>query len=280
MTYAVSHPDTITPAQPAAQRNVTKWILALMLFFSLLAFFTALQVFQLTSRGPAERTLRRAVATVSEIDLLLDRHYDDLRERADAVAPTATLELQDFPVAVPLSPAEVQSQSRDQLRETLLDRAAARMYEHGTDAMRNDASTGDPGVFSAGGTVDFLLDLLRKDAHTAAGVLMVILGVISLLLAAALAAAARGFGRAVAVSAVALASSVVLLLFAILGSASLHTGAGSEYLQHQLVDLAGDLAWLPVRNAAILVVCSALITALAAVAARLSDTRLPARPIP
>ena len=271
MTFTAARPTPAAQAEATSGRNVAKWIVALALFFSLLAFFAMLQVFQITSEGASKRTLERSLAVISEIDVLLDRHYDDLRERANAVQPNETLELEDFPVSVPLAPEEVQTQSRDELRQTLLERGADVMYDDGTGALRDEASTGDVGMFSIGGSIDRALDLLREDVHTVSGIAMTAMGVISLLLAVALAAATRGFGRVVAIGAVALAAAVTLFLVALLGWVSLETSGGSEYVRVEFTDIFREVAWLPLRNSAILVAVAAFVTAMGAIAARVTD---------
>jgi hypothetical protein len=250
---------------------VTKWIVGLALFFSLLGLFAMLQVFQITSEGAAERTLRRSLAVVSEIDVLLDRHYEDLVQRAESADANETLVLEDFPVIVQLTPDEVQTQSRDEIRETLLDRGAATLYDDGTGALRADASTGDVAVFSVGGSIDRSLNLLREDVHIASAIAMIVLGAISLLLAIALIAATRGFGRVVALGSVALVASVMLLIIAAFGWWSLDTSGGDEYVRTEFVGIAQEVAWLPVRNFAILAAAAALVTGIGALAARLTD---------
>lgn len=278
MTYAPAHPATAHTSSGSASRSVFKWIVALALFFSLFAFFAAVQLFQLTTEGAAERTLQRSLAAVSEIDVLLDRHYDDLRERADAVGPDETLELQDYPVLVPLTAAEVQSLSREELRTVLIDRGAARLYADGTNALRDDASTGDPGTFTVGGSVDLALDLLREDIHNAALVLMIVLGAISLVLTALLVGATRNFGRVVAVGAVAFAASFALLLLALLSRFSLRADGETEYVRAQVLDIGREVVWLPVQNAAILTLAFAIVVATGIIAAKWHDLREPASP--
>jgi hypothetical protein len=273
LTYAPPRPAAAYAPERTASRNVAKWAVALALCITLSGFLATLQLFQITSDGASHRTLRRAIAVVSEIDVLLDRDYADLRQRAESVGANETLELQDYPLSVRLTPEEVLGQSRDDLRETLLDRGADAMYEDGTDAMRSEASTGDVGVFSFGGSIDRALDLLREDVHIALGVVMVVLGVISLVLAAALALVTRGFGRLAALAAVALASSTLLLLLALVVRLGLETAGGSEYVRAEFRDIARELAWLPIRNGIILVGLTAFVTAIAAIAARVTDAR-------
>lgn len=257
--------------ETATHRNVTKWIVALALFFALFAFLAAIQIFQVTSRETSERTLRRSLAVVSEIDVLLDRNYEDLQQRAESAGPNETLELRDFPVSVPLTSEEVRTQPRETIRQTLLERGAGTLYDDGTGAMRDESSSGDVAVFSLGGSVDRSLNLLRDDIHLAAGVLMAVLGVISLLLAALLIAATRGFGRVVAAGAVLLASSTALLLLALLMWVSAETDDSDDYVRSEFLDIAREISWLAVRNGFILVAIASIITLTAAVAARVTD---------
>lgn len=273
MTYAPARPTTLPQDEATTHRNVTKWIVGLALFLVFLGFLVALQAFQATTEGTSERTLRRALAVVSEVDLLLERHYEDLRERADAADPNETLELQDFPVRVPLTPDEVRAQSRDELRATLLERGADLLYEDGTGAMRAESSEGDVAVFSFGGSFDRTLNLMREDVHLATGVLMAVLGGIALFLAVLLALATRGFGRVVALGIVALASSAVLLVVALLVRLSAVTDDGDEYVRSEFIDIAHEVTWLPIRNGAILVVVAAVVAVLGAVAARVTDSK-------
>ena len=204
--------------------------------------------------------------------MLLDRHYDDLVQRAESVGPNETLELQDFPLSAPLTAEEVQNQSRDELRQTLIERGASAMYDDGTSALRNETSSGDVGVFSVGGSIDRSLNLLREDIHIASGIAMVVLGVISLVLATLLVAATRGFGRIVALGGVALASSLALLLIALIVRLGIESDGSDEYVRSEFLDMARELAWLPIRNGAILVTAAALMTALGALAARVTDS--------
>lgn len=271
MTYAPARPAVVHEGDATSHRNVTKWIVALLLFITFLAFLAALQAFLITSEGASERTLRRALATVSEIDVLLDRQYEDLRQRAESAGPGESLELQDFPLTVEFTASEVSSQSRDELRDTLLDRGASTLYDDGTGAMRAESSTGDVAVFSLGGSIDRALNLLREDVHTALAVVMVVLGAIALALTGLLITATRGFGRILAPAAVALAASTTLAAAGLLARLSLETSGGDEYVRAQFLDIARELVWLPIRNGAILAGVSALVTAIAAIGARASD---------
>ena len=71
-------------AGPAAWRNVAKWAVAFLFLLVLAATLTTLMLFQATSEGASKRTLRRAVAALSEIDPLIDRNWDSLHQQAMA----------------------------------------------------------------------------------------------------------------------------------------------------------------------------------------------------
>src|SRR4029079_3200436 len=80
-TMAGRYHSVAREADSTIWRGVAKWTAGGGLFLALLAMLTSLLLFQLTAEGSAKRTLRRSVAALSEIDLLLDRQYDDLQQR-------------------------------------------------------------------------------------------------------------------------------------------------------------------------------------------------------
>jgi hypothetical protein len=145
---------------------------AFVFFCALSGLLAALTLFQVTAEGSSKRTLRRAVAALTEIDPLLDRHYDELRQQAASASPGETLELQDFPISIPLTRDDVQDSSKDDLRDLLLDRSADVMYARGTDPLRSTAGGNqDVGAFTVAGITDNGLGFLRSRYHDILGVL-------------------------------------------------------------------------------------------------------------
>ena len=112
-------------------RNIFKWSFGLLLVLALTSLLVAISLAHLTAEGPAKRVLDRSVASLTEIDTLLDQGYEELRataeedeeaamERDSPACPTdasdraaaekdeeAALQLPDFPVQVTLSSEEV-----------------------------------------------------------------------------------------------------------------------------------------------------------------------------
>jgi hypothetical protein len=240
-----------------------------------LAFtFMAFSLFQLTGDTTARPALRDALNALVEGDGVVARNYEDLVARAEASQPDDTLELRDYPISIPLSPEEVLASSQDDINATLLERGVDRLYDEGTDAFRDDGGDG-AGRFTAAGAAGSLLGFLTDDVHVMLGVLTLVLAGISVALAIALVAVCRGFGRMTACGAATIAASLPLLLVGLLAyvSARSEADAEDEYVRHELMLIAEDLAWLPVRNGLAFMLVGAALLISGAVCARLSDAR-------
>ena len=276
---AVREPRFVAP-EPAADRSGAKLGVSLLLLVSLVGLFSSLTLYQLTAEGVAKRTLSRSVAALTEIDPLLDRNYDDLQQRAGAAAPADTLQVRDFPIAVPLTPAQAKTISRQDLRALLLERSADALYADGTSALRAPAAhAGSVGVFSVAGISDRGLGFLTTRNHDILRVLTFALAAVSLALAAALGMLCRGFGRLAAVGGVTLAAAVPWTLggFGVWLYLRAVDGAGTEYTKAQFAQIGRELAWIPIRDGAALGLLGALMLILGIALARWSDGRLRAR---
>lgn len=262
-------------------RNVAKLGVGLLLFFALLALAAVLALYQLTSRDTARNALRRSVAALTEIDGLIDRNYAALQQQAAVTTPGNTVQLPGYPINVPLKPADAQSMSKEQLREKLLDQSADIMYAHGTSPLRSQTkNAGSVGVFSIGGLTDHGLDFLRSRNHDILRVLTFVLAAVSAVLALALAALCRGFGRLVAVGVVTFAASLPVLFFGLAAWLYLRANDSGEYTRQQFASLGADLAWIPLRDGLALAALGVVMLVLGAVLAAWSDRRAPAyRPL-
>jgi hypothetical protein len=232
-------------------RNAGKWAVALAFFIALGALLASLQLFQVTSEGTAKRTLRRAVAALTEIDPLLERSYDDLQQRAATAQPDETVRLRDYPLDIALRPEEVRGVPQDRIRDLLLDRSADLMYSRGTAPLRtaNGRAQGI-GLFTVGGLTDHGLGFLTKHRHDTLGVLTFALAALCLVLGVTLAVLCRGFGRLASVGAVALMASIPLL-FAGIGVRfymRIVSEGDTEYIQREFLDIGQGLAWIPIRD--------------------------------
>jgi len=221
---------------------------AIGLAMALLALLVALNLLQLTAPGPAHRALRRAVASLTEIDSLLTAQVPALREQANT-SPDEPLSLPDYPLNVTLSPQEAQKPPTE-MRDLLLDRSADKVYQEGTAAFRQGGQGGDSSRLSVQGAVRTGLGLLTAGNHDALRWTTVALGILCGALSGALLFRTPGYGRLVALgSVVATASMLFLLLTAVVRLILAVAGwATDDYITVQLLDLAKGAAWLPVRN--------------------------------
>jgi hypothetical protein len=243
--------EFVVRAGPDLWRNIGKWTVAFLFFCALTALMISLHLFQATAEGSAKRTIRRSVAALTEIDPLIDRNYDDLQQRAASAGPDDTVELRDFPIAVPLARDDARGASKEQLRDLLLDRSADLMYTRGTEPLRDGAHAGDDvGGFSAAGLTDGGLGFLRSRNHDILAVLTFVLAALCVVLGLTLAALCRGFGRLASVGAVVLVASAPLLILGIGARFYMRivTNEDTEYIQREFLRIGQGLAWIPIRD--------------------------------
>lgn len=243
--------DASSDTSPDFWRNFGKWTVALLFFIALGALLVSLQLFQATSEGTAKRTLRRAVAALTEIDPLLERNYDDLQQRATTAAPDETVRLRDYPLDIPLLPGEVRGVETDGIRDLLLDRSADLMYSRGTAPLRaTNGRSQEVGLFTVGGLTDHGLGFLTRRRHDTLGALTFALAAVCLVLGVTLAALCRGFGRLASVGAVAVMASTPLLLAGIGGRFYMRivSEGDTEYVQREFLEIGQGLAWIPIRD--------------------------------
>lgn len=228
-------------------RSVAKWICGVVLSFALAGLIVTVSAYQVTSEGAAKRALSRAVAALTEIDLLLDQNLALMRDEAQSVRPGETVALADFPVEVGLTPEESQ-QTRDEVRRLLLERAADRLYAEGTGALRADAeSAEDIGPFSAAGATDSGLGLLRDGAHTALGVAMVVLAVACAALIAGVVLLSRGFGRVMSLGVVVIVAALPIAIVSLGLRLLLRETGGDGALEREVFAVAEELFLVPIR---------------------------------
>jgi hypothetical protein len=259
---------------PLFWRSLGKWGVGFALFLALAALMVSLQLFQVTAEGPSKRTLRRSVAALTEIDPLIERNYDDLQQRAAAAAPGDTVQLKNFPIAIPLKPDEVEGQSKQQVRDLIIDRAADLMHAHGTEPLRvNPQSSSSVGLFTVGGITDTGLDFLRSRHHDLLGIVTFALAALCAFLGVTLAALCRGFGRLASVGGVVLAVAMPVLLAGIGARFYMRivSEGDTEYIQHEFLLIGQGLAWIPIRDGAAFTVFGAALLIVGVVCAAWAD---------
>jgi len=274
VTYRVPYPAVEAEPDEASPRVVSKWFIGFMFSLAFFALLVALQVMQITSEDAAKRTLRRTVAAATEIDVLIERHHEELVTRAESAAPNDPIVLEEFPIGVTLTREETIDSTPDELRALLLDRSADVLYDEGADAWLSEESTSaDGGTFSLAGLVERAIGLLREGAHELVSIVLIVLAVISAVLAAALVAASRGFGRLVSLGAAMLVASAAMTLIAVIGWGVLKVSSPSEYIESELIAIGEELAWAPVRNGLAACGLSLVVLAIGIAGARIADAR-------
>jgi hypothetical protein len=242
------HQDAAAGGLFGWHRHAPQVATALGLAMAQLALLGALNLLQLTAPGPAHRALRRAVASLTEIDSLLAVHGAALRQQAD-VSPDEPLALADYPLDVPLSPEEAQRPAAE-VRDLLLDRSAEQVYQEGSAAFREEGQSGDAPRLSVQRAVRTGLGFLTAGNHDALRWTTLALALVCGVLSGALLLVTRSYGRLGALGgAVAVASLLFLLLAVAVRLVLSLAGWGTDdYITVQLLDLAKEAAWLPIRN--------------------------------
>ena len=246
MTYASTR---TYPYAEASQSNRTpgKLIVGALLVAGLVLTLIVLQLYQASSEGTATRALRRSVAALTELDVLVAQQYDQLQTQAATAAPGDVIVLDGYPLAVQLSPNEVGDVPQNELRETIVSESAAILYSDGTSAWRAvDGS--DPGRFTAAGAVDRSMDLLREDVHDVSLIALTVLAAVSLILVVFLATFCRGFGKIGAVGVAILFAAIPVLLGGALGRLFTAGADDDHYLRDQLFAIGHGLSSIPLRD--------------------------------
>jgi hypothetical protein len=233
-------------------RVLFKWGIGLLLVSTLGVLLLAVDGTQLTAAGTAHRVLRRTVASLTEIDALIE-NPDQMATTGTISGDSASSRLTGFPIDVSLTAKEADSLSSFELRDLVLDRSADRLYADGFSAFReNDAGgASDIQILSPPGAVRYTAGLLTEGNHDIMQIVMAVVAVVAAFLALVLVLLSRGYGRLTSLGVAVLAASLPLLLVLVAVRFILRLASEQEgdYLTAQLYALGRDVAWLPIRNA-------------------------------
>lgn len=166
------------------------WVLLCLSTFLLIAATSCAQV---SSEERALDLIAAGVATTSDLDALLAEQYEPLRELVEET-DDLTYTIPGFPVEVVLAREEILQLSQEQLRQLVLQRSSAIVYEQGLDAFDR---TGEQSVstFSLQGLGERTLGWVDATAHDRAVVASWILLGVAVLGALGVLATGRGFDR-------------------------------------------------------------------------------------
>lgn len=235
-------------------RPLWAWLVGIVLSLALLGLFWVVAGYQTTSPAIAQRILRRAIATLGEVDALWPSAYQQLVEAAEQESATP-LSIPDFPVQVTLSPQDVLNLPSPQLKELALEKAAARVYEEGTEAfIENDEVSRELDLFSPQGAVNRGLSLLTRDSHENLRLPLIALGALSLLLALLLLVLTRSYGRLAALGAAVTVAALTSTMAATALRFALRTAAdeADDYAIADLLTVGKEMVEIPLRSGIIL----------------------------
>jgi hypothetical protein len=232
-------------------RVFTKWAVGFLLVSTLGILLLSVDAVQLTASGTAHKALRRTVASITEIDALIEDHGQMVTTSPGGDTSAASV-LVGFPVDVPLSEREAQSLSTSELRDVVLDRSADRLYAEGFSAFREGTQgSTDVQMLSPPGAVRYTAGLLTEGNHEMMQIILAVVAGFAALLTVAIVLLSRGYGRLTSVGVAVVLASVPLLLLSVAVRFALRLASEeeSDYLTAQLYALGRDVAWLPIRNA-------------------------------
>jgi len=231
-------------------RVASQWLVGFLLAVVLTAFFVLIAAVQLSSEETGTRAHRRSVATLTEIDRLIPGIEADLD--LTEVSPDQTVQVPGFPFPVLLTADEAQTLRGADLRERVLDSAAALLYEDGMEMW----AAADPDAVqridrvSTTGALKTGMGLASDSWNTRFVIVAILLGVLALLLAAGLMLAVRDWNmRFVALGSVVIAAGLPCLAAAIGVRFVFNTAkTDADTFVTDMLDLGIDSAWVAIRD--------------------------------
>lgn len=221
----------------------------------LLAGFAVLTILawsaiQITDRDNATRILKRTLVPLTEIDDLLGREYEGLI-RAAHTGEASTLEVPGYPLPIAIPTRQLAGMTRGELRASLLEQSAARLYTDGVSAFQREQSTGGgSGIFSAQGVMRRTVGQLTRDSHQITQIVGGLLAFVTALLVVAVIVSTQGFARvqhlglAIMIGAVPMTVVVVGVRFALRNLAE-ETG---DPFNAELLGIGVQALSIPIRN--------------------------------
>ncbi len=223
---------------------------------------------QVASPAEAKHVIAAGIETTTEVDVYLAANLDAIRSLAEASREEA-IPLPGYPVAVYLTRDEAISLPAARLREVILERSAAAVYEEGLAAF-DQTGKQSAGLLSTQGMLDFVLGRIDHGAHDRAELAAIVLTVLLAAAACGVVLLSEGWARMRnAGIAVALGAFVALAAAGVLYAAAGMVG-GDPYAD-DLRDLLRAIVIVPLRNSIIVLLAGAAIVAAAMVLSRLEQ---------
>ena len=228
----------------------SQWLIGASLAVMLTLLFLAVTAVQLSSQSLGERILRRSVAVSTNIDAILP----DLEAALEAEAREGDADpvrVPDFPIAVDIPRDEALSLEGMALRERILSEAGATLYRDGMSAWAGADDDGAQRIetISVSGALERGLGLITDKNHDRMVIAAVVLGLLSVALAALLVVSVRSWGRLVALSAATVAAALPLLAVAVGVRFAFRTAQEeADPFVYGLLELGVEAMWVPISN--------------------------------
>lgn len=237
------------------RRTLLSGALALTVFLLILA----LSARQVTAPGPATHVIEGGIAATTDIDRLIAEDQPALKQLAQS-NPASTFPIPGYPIRVYVNRDEVNLPPA-QLRDHLLARSSAVVYKEGLGAFDR---TGNQSFsrFSSLGLLDFLAGQISESNHDRATLFALLLTIALALLSGWVLAAHHGWPRVRVIGIAALAGALPLVF--LFGIAWLIAGqfGGSDPFEQDLQEIGRSVLMVPLRNATIVAIGGAILTAL------------------
>jgi hypothetical protein len=217
-------------------------ILGLLVFF----LIGAISARQLSEEGNATSLLEPLIAAITDIDTYLAETVPDLRRLAE-VESDQPVPLPGYPLDVTLTREEAATATVPELRDIILERSAAIVYEDGSSAFD---TTGQQSLssFSSEGMLTFALDRLTSSTYDAATIATIALAIVTALLALAAVFRNSGFGRVRTIGLAALGGGVAGLALALGVEWLIDRSWGGDPFSDEIGRVLSLAADVPVRN--------------------------------
>jgi hypothetical protein len=220
--------DRLEAGLDAASMRGSRTLFTGALGTAVFCFLVALGARQVTSEGPARGMLTANLASITELDLVLAEHGEELKQAAHE-SDASTFELPGYPLPVLVTRDEVNSLSSEQLRALILARSAEIVY---TDGLEVFDRTGNQSLdlLSGQGALRLVLGELNSDTHDTANVVALFFAAITASLTVLVVLANVGFIRLKALGVgLVLGSLPGLMLFGLLWFVASQLGSDDPF---------------------------------------------------
>lgn len=232
----------------------------------------ALSARQVTAPGPATDILASGIASLSEVDLVLAQHGDELREIA-AASNQPSVTVPGYPLDVYVTRQEATTLSNAQLRDLLLQRSAAIVYAEGLGAFDRTGSQ-QLSFFSPDGLMEQAAGTLSEKQHGRANAATIVLALLTAFAAVLVVLRNTGFKRMRQLGIATVMAAVPGFAAAWLAGRAVTALGGDDPLRHDLRDIVLAVSSVPERNYLVALVAG-IVIALAASSFSLTLRYLP-----